>query len=62
MGVFLILEASQPGGTMYRVGVGCFAHPKLFAVWLWQRRPEICATFSDTGREHSACLRLVPFN
>jgi hypothetical protein len=29
MGVFLILEASQRGGTMYRVGVGCFAHPKL---------------------------------
>jgi hypothetical protein len=29
MGVFLLLEASQPCGTMYRVGLGCFVHPKL---------------------------------
>ena len=29
MGVFLILEASQPHGTTYRLGLGCFVHPKL---------------------------------
>jgi hypothetical protein len=29
MGVFLLLEASQPCGTTYRVGLGCFVHPKL---------------------------------
>jgi hypothetical protein len=29
MGVFLILEASQPYGTTYRLGLGCFMHPKL---------------------------------
>jgi hypothetical protein len=29
MGVFLILEASQPNGTTYRFGLGCLVHPKL---------------------------------
>jgi hypothetical protein len=29
MGVFLILEASQPCGTSYRLGVGCLLHPNL---------------------------------
>jgi hypothetical protein len=29
MGVFLILEASQPCGTTYRFGFGCLVHPKL---------------------------------
>jgi hypothetical protein len=29
MGLFLILEASQPDGTRYRLGLGCFLHPKL---------------------------------
>jgi hypothetical protein len=27
--VFLILEASQPRGTTYRLGLGCFLHPRL---------------------------------
>jgi hypothetical protein len=27
--VFLYLEASQPCGTTYRVGIGCLIHPKL---------------------------------
>jgi hypothetical protein len=29
MGVFLILEASQPCGSSYRLGLGCFLHPSL---------------------------------
>jgi len=31
MGVFLVLEASQPSGARYRLGLGCFLalHPKL---------------------------------
>jgi hypothetical protein len=29
MGVFLILEASQPSGARYRIGLGWFFHPKL---------------------------------
>jgi hypothetical protein len=29
MGVFLIFEARQPCGTSYRLGLGCFLHPKL---------------------------------
>jgi len=29
LGVFLILEASQPCGTTYRLGLGCSLHPKL---------------------------------
>ena len=29
MGVFLILEASQPNGTRYRLGLGWIFHPKL---------------------------------
>jgi hypothetical protein len=32
MGVFLILEASQPCGTRYRLGLGCLVHPKLASV------------------------------
>jgi hypothetical protein len=32
MGVFLILEASQPCGTSYRLGLGCLVHPKLASV------------------------------
>ena len=26
MGVFLLLEASQPNGTVYRLGLGCRVH------------------------------------
>src|SRR5262249_59598987 len=29
MAVFLFLEASQPCGTTYRLGLGCFLHPTL---------------------------------
>jgi hypothetical protein len=29
MFVFLILEASQPSGTTYRLGLGCHLHPSL---------------------------------
>ena len=29
MGVFLFLEASQPSGTIYRLGIGCFVPPNL---------------------------------
>jgi hypothetical protein len=29
MGVFLLLEARQPDGTVYRLGLGCFLPPKL---------------------------------
>jgi hypothetical protein len=29
MGVFLLLEASQPCGTTYRLGLGCLVHPNL---------------------------------
>jgi hypothetical protein len=29
MGLFLILEASQPNGTTYRLGLGWVSHPKL---------------------------------
>jgi hypothetical protein len=29
MAVFLVLEASQPNGTTYRLGLGCLVHPKL---------------------------------
>jgi hypothetical protein len=29
MAVFLYLEASQPNGARYRLGLGCFVHPKL---------------------------------
>jgi hypothetical protein len=29
MGVFLILEASQPNGATYRLGLGWIFHPKL---------------------------------
>jgi hypothetical protein len=29
MGAFLILEASQPSGATYRVGLGWFFYPKL---------------------------------
>jgi hypothetical protein len=29
MGFFLFLEASQPCGTTYRLGLGCSLHPKL---------------------------------
>jgi hypothetical protein len=29
MGVFLILEASQPCGRAYRLGLGWMIHPKL---------------------------------
>jgi len=32
MGVFLILEASQPCGSSYRLGLGCFWHPNLASV------------------------------
>lgn len=29
MGWFLFLEASQPNGTTYRLGLGCILHLKL---------------------------------
>ncbi len=29
MGVFLFLEASQPNGNVYRLGLGCFLPPTL---------------------------------
>jgi hypothetical protein len=29
MGVFLIIEASQPNGASYRLGLGWIFHPKL---------------------------------
>lgn len=29
MGLFLIVEASQPNGTIYRLGIGCLVPPKL---------------------------------
>lgn len=29
MGVYLVLEASYPHGTTYRLGLGCLVHPKL---------------------------------
>lgn len=29
MGIFLYLEASQPSGTIYRLGLGCNLHPTL---------------------------------
>jgi hypothetical protein len=29
MGVVFLLEASQPDGTIYRLGLGCLVHPKL---------------------------------
>ena len=32
MGVFFILEASQPCGTAYRLGFGCALHPNLASV------------------------------
>jgi hypothetical protein len=32
MGVFLVLEASQPSGTTYRLGLGCLLHPKLASI------------------------------
>jgi hypothetical protein len=28
MGVFLILEASQPSGASYRLAFGCLVHPR----------------------------------
>ena len=34
MGVFLILEASQPCGAIYRLGFGCFVHPRLASMVL----------------------------
>jgi len=30
--VFLTLEASQPCGTTYRLGLGCFLHPNLASI------------------------------
>ena len=32
MGLFLLLEASQPCGTTYRFGLGCTLHPTLVSV------------------------------
>jgi hypothetical protein len=29
MGLFLIFEASEPNGRVYRLGLGCLVHPKL---------------------------------
>jgi hypothetical protein len=34
MALFLLLEASQPSGTTYRVGLGCFVYPKLASMLL----------------------------
>jgi hypothetical protein len=30
--VFLVLEASEPHGTTYRLGLGCFLHPSLVSM------------------------------
>jgi hypothetical protein len=30
--VFLFLEASQPSGNCYRLGLGCFVPPKLVSM------------------------------
>lgn len=32
MKMLLFLEASQPDGTTYRVGLGCDLHPKLASI------------------------------
>ncbi|MGX9424091.1 MULTISPECIES: hypothetical protein [Bradyrhizobium] len=32
MGVFLVLEASQPHGTSYRIGFGWTFHPTLVSI------------------------------
>jgi len=32
MGLFLVLEASQPGGRTYRIGLGCFVPAGLVSV------------------------------
>lgn len=29
MGIFLVLEASQPNGRAYRLGLGCLVHPQV---------------------------------
>jgi hypothetical protein len=29
MGIFLVLEASEPCGKRYRLGLGCILHPTL---------------------------------
>lgn len=34
MFVFLYLEASQPSGATYRMGLGCSVHPKLASMVL----------------------------
>ncbi len=32
MKVLLFLEASQPNGTTYRLGLGCLVHPNLASI------------------------------
>ena len=32
MGLLLIFEASQPNGTVYRFGLGCFVPPNLVSM------------------------------
>jgi hypothetical protein len=32
MGLFLIFEASQPSGAVYRFGLGCFVPPNLVSM------------------------------
>ena len=32
MKVLLFLEASQPNGTTYRLGIGCLVHPNLASI------------------------------
>jgi hypothetical protein len=34
MGVFLFLEASQPCGRTYRLGLGCFIPPNLASMMI----------------------------
>ncbi len=34
MSVFLFLEASQPCGTRYRFGLGCYVPPSLVSIML----------------------------
>ncbi|MET4279058.1 hypothetical protein ABIB68_007260 [Bradyrhizobium sp. F1.2.2] len=38
MGVFLHLEASQPNGATYRLGLGCFVHPSWASMVLLLQR------------------------
>ena len=38
MVVFLYLEASQPWGTRYRLGIGCYLPPTLVSMMMYLTR------------------------